>query len=143
MRTGASQCAHFRAPVNASLRQRCKQLFIGLVVISQCSIASGQSPAVEQDITFSRDVAPILFKRCSACHHAGAAGPFSLIFYEDAKKRARQIAEVVQSRYMPPWLPEPGRGDFTDSRRLTDDELATIVQWVQQGAAEGNRAEQA
>lgn len=87
--------------------------------------------------TFTRDVAPILFQNCGACHHRGGSGPFSLLSYRDVKKRARQIAKVTASRYMPPWLPEPGYGDLAGARRLTQVQIATIQRWVEEGAVEG------
>jgi len=91
--------------------------------------------------TFNRDVAPIIFSNCAACHHPGGSGPFSLLGYQDVRKRAAQIVEVTRSRYMPPWLPEPGHGDFAGARRLSDAELQVIEQWAAQGAAEGDAAD--
>src|SRR2546422_6601600 len=81
------------------------------------SSTSAIGPA-EQPVTFTKDIAPILFNHCAVCHRPGQPGPFSLLDYNDARKRAKQIAEVTTSRYMPPWLPEPGYGEFADSRRL-------------------------
>jgi Tetratricopeptide repeat len=88
-------------------------------------------------LTFTRDIAPILARNCAACHRAGEAAPFPLLTYEDVKKRAAQIVSVTRSRYMPPWLPEHGFGDFADERRLTAEEIRTISDWVAQGASEG------
>ena len=80
----------------------------------------------EQQVTFNRDIAPILFRNCAACHHSGGAGPFSLLTYQDAKQHGRQIAAVTRTRLMPPWLPEPGNLKFADELRLSDQEIATI-----------------
>ncbi|MGH9330770.1 MAG: tetratricopeptide repeat protein [Vicinamibacterales bacterium] len=93
------------------------------------------------EITFSRDVAPIVFSRCAPCHRPGEVGPFSLLTYEDVKRRARQIASVTAARVMPPWPPEPGHGEFAGERRLSHAEIATIQRWVASGAPEGNRAD--
>jgi hypothetical protein len=71
----------------------------------------------------------------------GEAAPFPLLTYEDVKKRAPQIAAVTRSRYMPPWLPEHGFGDFADERRLSAEEIRTISDWVAEGAPEGAAAE--
>jgi tetratricopeptide repeat protein len=90
--------------------------------------------------TFTRDIAPIIFRRCSRCHRPGQSGPFSLLSYGDVAKRARQVAEVTASRFMPPWLPEPGHGDFAGERRLAAQEIEQIRLWVAHGAPEG-RAE--
>ncbi|MHB8520559.1 MAG: tetratricopeptide repeat protein [Limisphaerales bacterium] len=64
-----------------------------------------------------------------------------MLTYEQVKKRARQVAEVTARCYMPPWPPEPGYGEFADSRRLTANELGMIQQWVAEGAEEGNPSE--
>ena len=75
------------------------------------------------------------------CHRPGEAGPFPLLTYSDAKKHARQIAEVTRSRAMPPWLPEPQELKFADELRLTGSEIKLIERWVEQGAVEGDRAD--
>ena len=92
-------------------------------------------------VTFSRDVAPIVFQKCAGCHRPGQSAPFALLTYEEIKKHARQIAEVTQRRYMPPWLPEPGYGEFALDRRLGSDQIGIIQQWVAEGAVEGNQAD--
>jgi hypothetical protein len=88
-------------------------------------------------LTFTHDIAPIVARNCAPCHQAGEAAPFPLLTYEDVKKRAPQIAAVTRSRYMPPWLPEHGFGDFADERRLSAEEIRIISDWVAQGAPEG------
>jgi Flp pilus assembly protein TadD len=101
----------------------------------------GRSTLSSADLTFNRDVAPIIFRSCSSCHRPGEAAPFSLLTYSDVKKHARQIADVVRSRSMPPWLPEPQNLKFADELRLSDAEINCIVNWVEQGAAEGDPAD--
>ena len=96
---------------------------------------------VDKPATFARDVAPILYRHCATCHRPDGAAPFSLLTYEDARRRASQMATVTASRYMPPWKPEPGFGDFAGERRLSDDEIATIDRWVKGGQVEGNASE--
>ena len=76
--------------------------------------------------TFNRDVAPILYKNCSNCHRPGEVAPFALLTYEDAAKRAQQIAAITQARVMPPWKATPGFGEFQDERRLTEQQIATL-----------------
>ena len=93
--------------------------------------------APASQVTFD-DIAPILAQQCAACHHPGGSGPFSLVTYNDARKRAGQISKVTASRYMPPWLPEPGYGRFADELRLTDDQIRQIEEWAAGGAPEGN-----
>src|SRR5580693_4468156 len=97
--------------------------------------------AAARAVTFSHDIAPIIYANCAPCHHPGEAAPFSLLTYEDVKKRAALIATVTRSGYMPPWLPEHGYGDFADERRLTLEEIATIADWVKDGAPEGSASE--
>ena len=70
--------------------------------------------------TYNKDIAPILWKNCAGCHRPGEIGPFSLLTYKDAAKRASFLAEITESRRMPPWKPEPGFGSFHDERRLTE-----------------------
>jgi tetratricopeptide (TPR) repeat protein len=105
------------------------------------SLAAPKAPQegghTNSQITFNKDVAPILFHHCAACHRPGESGPFPLLSYKDAKSHARQIAAVTQSRFMPPWLPEPGEFKFADELRLPDAQIATIAHWVEQGAVEG------
>jgi len=95
----------------------------------------------EPPVTWSRDVAPILWENCATCHRPGEIAPFSLLEYREAKKRAKQIAQVTRTRFMPPWLPEHGYGDFAGERRLTESQIATLRAWAKQGAPEGDRSE--
>src|SRR4051812_19034007 len=75
---------------------------------------------VAAPVTFAGDIAPILYAQCAPCHRKDGPAPFSLITYADARRHASQIAAATRRRYMPPWKPEPGFGDFTGARRLTD-----------------------
>jgi Flp pilus assembly protein TadD len=99
------------------------------------AVAMAGQPA--PPVTFSKHVAPIIWRRCAGCHRPGEIGPFSLLTYADVKQRATMIAQVTERRIMPPWKPVPGTGEFLDSRALTDDEIRTIARWVAEGATEG------
>jgi tetratricopeptide (TPR) repeat protein len=88
-------------------------------------------------VTFNRDVAPILFRYCAGCHRPGEAGPFPLLTYKDAASHARQIAAVTQHRFMPPWLPEPGDFKLADELRLSANQIELIAKWVEGGTMEG------
>ncbi len=90
-----------------------------------------------EPITFNKHIAPLIFQYCSPCHRSGEAAPFPLLTYEDVRNHALQIVAVTQRRYMPPWLPEPGFGDFVGERRLTDAQLSLIAEWVKQGTPQG------
>lgn len=94
----------------------------------------GAAPAKMQ---FSADIAPLVVEHCSSCHQPGTGAPFPLHSYRDVSKRAKQIERVTRSRYMPPWLPASGVGDFQGRRQLTERELEAIQHWVKSGAPEG------
>ncbi len=104
-----------------------------------CAIPFARQPQNDK-VTFTRDIAPLLYKRCASCHHDGGAAPFPLLSYRDAAKRASLIAKVTASRYMPPWKPEPGYGRFEGERRLAVAEIAAIREWADAGAPEGDPA---
>ena len=91
-------------------------------------------------LTYTKDIAPILFRSCAPCHRPGEAAPFSLLTYDDAKSHARLIEEVTKRRLMPPWLPADDP-KFADDLRLSDDEIARLRDWAESGAAEGNPAD--
>lgn len=97
--------------------------------------------AAPSALTFNKDIAPILFRNCAPCHRPGQAAPFPLLSYSDAKKHARQIGEVTASRYMPPWLPERGFGEFAHDRSLSAPEIERIQRWIADGASEGAPAD--
>ncbi|HYL64900.1 MAG TPA: tetratricopeptide repeat protein [Candidatus Methylomirabilis sp.] len=103
-------------------------------------LAAARAPA---QVTFDRNVAPIIFRSCAQCHHPGEAGPFPLLSYADVKSHARQIALVTRNRIMPPWLPEPNDPKFAeeDELRLSNEEIATLQAWVDQGELEGSPAD--
>jgi len=100
-----------------------------------------ESSSTSKQVTYNRDIAPILFSSCASCHRPGEAAPFSLLTYSDAKRHALQIAEVTRSRTMPPWLPERQAAKFADEIRLTEAEIEGIESWVRQGAVEGDAAD--
>src|SRR5271163_338247 len=110
-------------------------LMVALAVVTLGGLVSAEVP------TFNRDIAPILYQNCSNCHRPGEVAPFALLTYQDAAKRAKQIADITQARVMPPWKATPGYGDFLDVRRLTDQQLATIRDWAAHGAPEGDASQ--
>src|SRR5215470_13708723 len=126
-----------------SEKHRILFLYISIATTFVAQMFSPQAEAgrLSQQITFNKHVAPIFFANCAACHHAGGAGPFGLIEYQEVKKRASQIVTVTGSRYMPPWLPEPGYGEFADARRLSDEQIETIRRWAAQGMIEGDKSD--
>jgi tetratricopeptide (TPR) repeat protein len=115
---------------------RVRLLGIPLLLIGAAVAATG----AQSTVTFNGSIAPIIYKNCAPCHRPGESGPFPLLSYEDVKRHATQIAAVTKRRFMPPWLPEAGYGEFEEERRLTDKEIALIGEWVRQGAPEGPTA---
>ena len=112
------------------------------VVIAETAITAVllfATAARAEDVTYCKQVAPILWKNCASCHRPGEIGPFSLLTYKDAKKRAEFIKEITQDRRMPPWKPEPGYGEFRDVRRLSAEDLHTLARWADAGAPEGDQ----
>ncbi len=102
-----------------------------LLIVAACALSAGP-------VTFSETIAPIIHQNCTTCHRPGEAAPFSLITYDDVKKRGALIATVTGSRYMPPWHAAHGFGEFADERRLSDAQIAAIADWVKQGMPEGD-----
>jgi len=99
--------------------------------------AVGPMPIDDQPVTFNNQVVRIFQRNCQTCHRPGEVAPFSLTTYKDAHAKRDDIVEVVESRYMPPWKAVPGYGEFTDVRRLSDEEIRLIGRWVTAGAPEG------
>ena len=89
-------------------------------------------------VTFTRDVAPLLYRHCAPCHRPGESAPFALLTYADARKRAETIIDVTARRHMPPWLPGPGQHGFVGDRRLGEAEIAMFRRWSEDGLREGD-----
>jgi mono/diheme cytochrome c family protein len=98
-------------------------------------------PAAASTPTFSRDVAPILYKHCASCHHPNDIAPMPLLTYEQARPWAAAIKEAVITRKMPPWKADPHVGKWSNDPSLTEAEIATIKAWADGGKPEGNPKE--
>ncbi len=111
-----------------------------LAAIAAPSIAAAQDAATP---TFTRDVAPILQRSCQMCHRTGSIAPMSLLTYEETRPWARAIRENVTERIMPPWYIDKNIGiqEFKEDKSLSDEEIATIAEWVDNGAPRGNPAD--
>jgi hypothetical protein len=104
-----------------------------------CSVVcQAETSTAETATTFNKDVAPILYKNCAVCHHPNDIAPMSLITYKEVRPWAAAIREAVAQRKMPPWHADPHVGDFLNNPRLSDTDIATVVNWVKSGAPEGN-----
>src|SRR6185295_14574223 len=111
-----------------------------VVLLPITFLSSAQTPAQAPRgaVTFTEHVAPIVLNICASCHRPGEGAPFSLLTYEDVRRRGQLIASVTQNRYMPPWHADSEMGSFRDDRRLTDAQIRTIRDWVQSGMPEGD-----
>src|SRR4051812_50116730 len=109
------------------------RLYIGFAFMSVAAVVVLESAAFaaelskDEAITFNKHVAPILFNHCAACHHTGEVAPFSLLTYNDAKKRDKQLETVTADHFMPPWKSVEGHGKFAGERRWKPEGVATIA----------------
>jgi mono/diheme cytochrome c family protein len=115
--------------------QRSRILAGALVAAAAVGLA-----ARDREPTFAEDIAPIVYAHCATCHRPGQAAPFSLLSYEDVKRRATLVVGATSRRYMPPWhaTQAPGFPEFRDERRLADADIATIKAWVDAGMPSGD-----
>ena len=117
-----------------------RSLNVGAITLGICSLmlvavsASGPSKAT---VTFTKDVAPILFNRCIECHRAGEIAPMSLMSYQETRPWAKSIKQRVIERSMPPWSADPHYGKFSNDPSLSQKEIDTIVAWVDAGSPKG------
>lgn len=126
----------------------CVLAAVALLAGSQASFGQAASGAQGErivlgsgeDVTFTRDIAPILQENCQACHRPGSIAPMSLLSYEEVRPWAPLIKQRVLERNMPPYHYDPGVGiqELKDDRRLSDEEIATIAQWVDDGTPQGD-----
>jgi len=111
------------------------RLLIVVSLIAGAATVPAQSPATP---TFSKDIAPILYRNCVTCHRPGEIAPMSLLTYEQARPFARSIRDRVELGTMPPWHAEAAPGTFSNERRLTAAEKETITRWANGGAPQGD-----
>jgi hypothetical protein len=102
--------------------------------------AAPNSVGTQEIVTFSKDIAPIFQAKCQECHQPNSIAPMSLITYNDARPWARSIKERVAMRQMPPWHIDRSVGiqKFKNDISLTDEQVAKVVRWVDQGAPQGD-----
>ncbi len=112
--------------------------WLSATVIFAASALAATAQQVQPQVTFNKDVAPILYKNCAVCHHPNDIAPMSLMTYKDARPWAAAVREAVVRRVMPPWHADPHVGDFMNDPRLSQADIATIDAWVKDGAKEGD-----
>jgi hypothetical protein len=112
-----------------------------LNVLALCGVWGLWAAPAVKEITFHKDVEPLLQSRCQGCHRPGEAAPMSLLTYQDARPWAKAIKEAVLDRKMPPWYAGAAHGEFANDRRLSKEEISTLTAWVDGGAREGDPAD--
>ena len=107
---------------------------MGAVLVLAAPAAAAETP------TFSKDVAPILQAKCQSCHQPNSIAPMSLMTFQEARPWARSMKERVSSRQMPPWHIDKSVGiqSFQNDMSLSDEQIDTIVRWVDGGAPQGD-----
>jgi hypothetical protein len=121
-----------------------RQVGAGALILGAVMLVPGIASAQQaKQVTFTKDVSPILQAKCQSCHEPGSIGPMSLVTYQDARPWARSIKQRVETRQMPPWHIDRSVGvtHFKNDMSLSDEQIATIVAWVDSGAVEGNPAD--
>ena len=126
-----------------------KTLPIGFALVAAVALQSPVSAQVafasssDAEVTYAADVAEIIQNNCTVCHRPGGIGPMNLVTYEDARRYARRIREQVANRLMPPYYYDNDVGiqELQHDWRLSDEQIATVVAWVDQGAPLGDPAE--
>lgn len=115
-------------------------LLLGIVglVGASCSGGTTEPAQMMQNLTYYKDVQPIVRSKCESCHTATGVAPFPLDTYERAKQYAPAMASAVQARRMPPWMPSADCQRFVGDRSLTQQQIDTLVAWSQAGAPEGD-----
>jgi len=108
------------------------------VVCQSFLLISFLACSASAEITYSRDVAPILYQKCTGCHHPNDIAPTSLMDYKAVSPWARAIREAVVLKRMPPWFADSATGHFSNDPSLSGSEKQIITDWVEQGAKEGN-----
>jgi hypothetical protein len=115
----------------------------GAAAILLTAPPGARAQATARPVTFSKDIAPIFQAKCQSCHEPGSIAPMSLVTFKESRPWAKSIKTRVQERQMPPWHIDRSVGvrSFKNDMSLTDEQIATIVAWVDQGAPEGNPAD--
>lgn len=131
-------------PTKNDLRDALDELLAGKEIansktdVSGCVIERAAKAPPKGEVTYAKDVAIILQKHCQECHRPGEIGPFSLLNYDDTKKRAGRIREALIEERMPPWSADPKHGKFLNDRRLPREDLDTLLAWIDSGTAKGD-----
>jgi hypothetical protein len=108
-------------------------LGVGVTVLLLATVSLPNRASADNNVTFSKDVAPIFYKNCTGCHRPGEIAPMSLLTYKDARPWAKSIRDKVANREMPPWHADPKHGEWRNDRRISQEAINTIISWVNNG----------
>src|SRR4026208_786367 len=107
-------------------------------LVAGLGVVSGRTVA---PVTFTKDIAPILYQNCATCHRPGEMAPMSLLTFKDVRPWAKSIREKVVKREMTPWPAYPTSGEFANDPRVSEEQISALRDWVDGGAKEGNAAD--
>jgi len=113
-------------------------MFLRPVLVGACAAVVSFAASAPSQITFTKDVLPIMQKRCQNCHRPGEVAPMSFLTYNEVRPWAKAIREAVLTKKMPPWFADPHYGKFSNDRSLAKNEIDTLVSWVDGGVREGD-----
>ena len=136
--------ADCRAPKRHDLREAIQEVLAGTPVsvaktlVTGCYIGREPKAPCPPQVTYARDIAPIMQKHCQECHRPGQVAPFSLLTYQQASNWSKTIVEVVNDGRMPPWNADPRHGEFANDRRLPESDRKLLLEWVKQGCPNGD-----
>ncbi|MCB0755775.1 MAG: hypothetical protein KDB98_09295, partial [Flavobacteriales bacterium] len=109
-----------------------------ILFVAGCSGVQTHQFDLPEQVTFNEHIAPIIHQNCMPCHRKDGGAPFEMVKYKDVAKRAKMIAEVTSDRYMPPWPADPNYRSFVGERFLTEEQIALLEKWVEDGRLEGS-----
>jgi len=115
---------------------------ISAILLSCSETIEDKGTPLSEQITWSQHIAPIIYTNCSPCHRPNQSGPFNLLSYSDAVKKAKQIKFVTQTRYMPPWPADPEYSHFIGERILSQQQIDQVKKWVETNTPRGDSTQE-
>ena len=115
--------------------------YISIIILFFGSCSSSTNSNYNEAVlnpVFDKHVEPIIYKNCTPCHRENGGAPFTLTSYKDVKKKAKTIAKVTKLRYMPPWPADVEYSHFIGEKRLTDNQIEILQNWVKNGTPSGD-----
>ena len=100
-----------------------------ILFFSSCS-KKDKNNSIINEISFSNDIAPIIYNNCAGCHYKGGPAPFSLTSYKDVYKRKKMIKHVINNNYMPPWPADTSYSHFLNEKKITSKEKKILFEWI-------------